>query len=109
MGRPGGLSILANSGDLESLAEKAAADLWLDWPVVHSVFLRGDHWPTEEVETEFVALVGIGRDGRVLEDIEPRTLASAAQLATEIALRWARTKIAQVAGESREMSSQKPG
>jgi hypothetical protein len=78
------------------LAAKAAADLWIPHQVAHRAAIARDHRPFGRRGPAFVAMVGSGvasgrRSGSgPAPAVEADALGRAAQLATEIALRWAR-------------------
>ena len=72
------------------LAEAAAADLWVPHHVIHHAALRREHWPFGRHGPAYVGMVGGAIDRP--HPIDPDALARAAQLATEVTLRWARKK-----------------
>jgi hypothetical protein len=72
------------------LAAKAAADLWIPHHVIHQSGVHREHWPFGRHGPGYVGIVGNAIDRP--HPIDPDSLARAAQLATEIALRWARQK-----------------
>ncbi|HEX8199836.1 MAG TPA: aminopeptidase [Isosphaeraceae bacterium] len=88
-----------------SLAQEAARDLWIPHRASSWIGRSLGHEPFRGRETWGVSLCGERRVAR----IDPAALAAAAQLATEIALRWARQRRAADQDESRARSSQKPG
>jgi hypothetical protein len=73
------------------LAETAADDLWMPYRVIHRAGALRDHCPPGRRGPSFVAIVGAAIDRAPTDrPIEPDALARAAQLATEVALRWAK-------------------
>ena len=74
------------------LAESAAADLWIPHHPIRHPDIRRAHWPFGRRGPAYVAIVGGELDTPPATDrpIDPDALTRAAQLATEIALRWAR-------------------
>ena len=77
-------------GDGE-LVEDAAKSLWIPYESRHHWTML-QSWPFEREWTEAVALMGSDLNPRADSDAsaDPQTLHRAAQLATEIALRWAK-------------------
>jgi hypothetical protein len=84
---------LAEQGT-DRLAVKAAADLWIPHRVAHRAAIARDHRPFGRQGPAFVGMVGSAvaptRAPAAAHVIEPDALGRAAQLATEVALRWAR-------------------
>jgi hypothetical protein len=72
------------------LAETAAADLWIPHHVIHQAGVRHEHWPFGRHGPGYVGMVGDAIDRPCAIDAD--ALARAAQLATEVALRWAGRK-----------------
>jgi hypothetical protein len=74
------------------LAAKAAADLWIPHRVAHRAAIARDHRPFGRHGPAFVGMVGSAvaptRAPGSAQIIEPDALGRAAQLATEVALRW---------------------
>lgn len=93
----------------EEIATVAAKGLWIPHRVRNGMTLAHDVWSPligSAHSAEFVGLIG---DGRGEGTIDGGSLQRAAQLATEIALRWARTANNHDPVASRERSSQNPG
>jgi hypothetical protein len=87
----------SSSPGTAALAGDAASSLWI--PVrAHDPWSHSLFWPLERKvsATEVIALQG-AHAGHVAETLTPQVLEHAAQLATEIALRWAK-KAKQTAG-----------
>lgn len=100
--------ILVGKGVGLDVARQAAADLWIPHRVSRWPIRPLDHRPFNLCQIPGVSLVGDRCGGR----IHQASLAATAQLATEIALRWARRQSAPAEsqlGESRARSSQNPG
>jgi hypothetical protein len=80
--------LLAGSGEARALAETAARDLWLPW--------RRAGWTAAPLDHRVFAWAGLPAVSLVGEldaaQVEPASLAAAGQLATELALRWARLR-----------------
>ena len=76
------------------LAETAARDLWIPHHVIHHAGLRREHWPFGRHGPGYVGMVGQvdARPAASARAVDPDALARTAQLATEVALRWARGK-----------------
>jgi len=89
-----GLALLEQG--TETLAATAARDLWIPHRVVHRAVVGRQHWPLGRHGPAFVGMVGDAvaahRAPVAALAIEPDALGRAAQLATEVALRWARRK-----------------
>jgi hypothetical protein len=85
-----GLALLEQGTD--HLAETAAADLWIPHHVVHRPGLRREHWPFGRHGPGYIGMVGSAAAAPSPPAVSPEALGRAAQLATEIALRWARKK-----------------
>jgi hypothetical protein len=83
------------------LADKAATDLWVPHHVIHHAGIHREHWPFGCHGPGYVGMVGnaIGRSKDVAGGVDLDALARTAQLATEVALRWAKKK--QVPSETR--------
>jgi hypothetical protein len=78
------------------LVAKAAADLWIPHHIAHRAAIARDHRPFGRQGPAFVGMVGSAvapaRRSAPAPAIEADALGHAAQLATEVALRWARQK-----------------
>jgi hypothetical protein len=89
-----GLTLLEQGTD--TLAATAARDLWIPHRVIHRAVVSRQHWPLGRHGPAYVGMVGDAVAGYrapgVACAIEPEALGRAAQLATEVALRWARRK-----------------
>jgi hypothetical protein len=76
------------------LAKKAATDLWIPHRLAHRAAIAREHRPMGRGGPCYVGMVGSGvatrRRSAAAPAIEPDALGRAAQLATEIALRWAK-------------------
>lgn len=98
---------LFGSGKGLELARGAAKDLWIPYRLKKQAFSCLDHRPFELNRIPAVSLAGDRKGTK----IEPASLAATVQLATEIAMRWARQETAaqQPQAESLPRSSQKPG
>jgi hypothetical protein len=76
------------------LAATAAADLWIPHRIIHRAALGREHWPFGRHGPGYIGMVGDAiakpRARGAAPVIEPEALGRAAQLATEVALRWAR-------------------
>jgi hypothetical protein len=74
------------------LAARAAADLWIPHRVAHRAAVGRTHWPLGRHGPGYVGMIGDGISARAKRAAapEPDALGRAAQLATEVALRWAR-------------------
>jgi hypothetical protein len=85
------------------LVARAAADLWIPHRVAHRAAITRDHRPFGRQGPAFIGMVGSavasGRRSAPAPAIEADALGRAAQLAMEVALRWARSRTAR--GESR--------
>jgi hypothetical protein len=104
------LTIISPPG--ERLAGFAAADLWTPHRVITDRLSRSDYWPIETRGSGFVVLLGTpDAAGDVFQLDDPERLRRAAQLASEIALRWSKScrATAQVPGATEARSSQNPG
>jgi hypothetical protein len=97
--------ILVGRGPELEIAESAAKDLWLPHRLARWSLRPLDHRPFAFCGFPALSLAGDSRAAR----IDPAALAATAQLATEIALRWARTQGPAAQGASLSKSSQKPG
>jgi hypothetical protein len=79
-----------------ALAATAARDLWIPHRVVHRAAVGRQHWPLGRHGPAYIGMVGDAvaahRSPLTASAIEPDALGRAAQLATEVALRWARRK-----------------
>jgi hypothetical protein len=98
--------LLAGKGEALELARGAARDLWIPHRLARWSLRPLDHRPFLLCKIPGVSLTG----DRHATAIEPASLAAAAQLAAELALRWARRhgeRAAQPGTAAR--SSQKPG
>jgi hypothetical protein len=89
-----GLAILEQG--TETLAAAAARDLWIPHRVMHRAAVGRQHWPLGRHGPGYIGMVGDAvaaqrAPGAALA-IEPDALGRTAQLATEVALRWARRK-----------------
>jgi hypothetical protein len=80
------------------LAVSAAEDLWIPHHVIHLAGVRRELWPFGRKGPGYVGMVGdaIDKPADPAQGIDPDALARAAQLATEVALRWARKEQARV-------------
>jgi len=76
------------SSRTRELAEDAARSLWIPFRRI-DVWDLAPYWPFEKCKP---AIALVGSDARVISDnsVDPKALHRAAQLATEIALRWAK-------------------
>jgi hypothetical protein len=76
------------------LAETAARDLWIPHHVIHHSGLHREHWPFGRRGPGYIGMVGPITEApdAPARAIDPDALARTAQLATEVALRWARGK-----------------
>ncbi len=102
------LTLASPSARLESLATDAANGLWVPHRSTQEVLLWSDLWPFGDADPGFVALIG---ESSGPPTIDPEAMRRSAQLAAEIALRWARqaTADAQDSSLNRDRSSQNPG
>ena len=75
-----------------ALAATAAADLWIPHRVVNRATVGREHWPAGRHGPGYIGMVGSAVAVRRTPGvpIEPEALGRTAQLATEVALRWAR-------------------
>jgi hypothetical protein len=107
-GRGPRLALVAPNGAAQFA--KAARDLWIPHVVAAGRRRERALWPIAGCEPEYVAILGDCRHG---DGSSPNAdmLRLAAQLAAEVALRWARKEspTAQEPGASRARSSQNPG
>jgi hypothetical protein len=86
------------ASDLDELVRGAARGLWI--PIQHEELLAPiPPWPFGEYRPA-VALVGSDPSARLADSVDPQALHRAAQLATEIALRWGKQQKAAGAPES---------
>ncbi len=80
----------------ETLAATAARDLWIPHRVIHRAAVGRQHWPLGRHGPAYIGMVGdaiaASRGPAGASAIEPDALGRTAQLATEVALRWARRK-----------------
>src|SRR5262249_22512657 len=85
-----GKEVVIVSRSHRELAQSAARSLWIPHRLASRWFRRIDLWPPEQLNGDFVALIGAGYLKRFREQdvVNSATLHHAAQLATEIALRW---------------------
>jgi hypothetical protein len=97
---------LVGRGLALDLARGAARDLWL--PHRAAGWLWSRRVPRAFERLGGIRYVGLAGDRRATR-IDPALLIAAAQLATEIALRWDRRQRGTDQGESRARSSQNPG
>ena len=97
-----GLALLEHG--TETLAATAARDLWIPHRVIHRAAVCRQHWPSGRHGPGYIGMVGdavAGSRRRIgAAAIDADALGRAAQLATEVALRWAR-RITEARGESR--------
>lgn len=96
---------LLGTGKALELAQTAAKDLWIPYHVKRGMFCCLDHRAFELNRIPAISLAGDRKGTR----IEASKLAAAGQLATEIAMRWARLQASPRQVESLPKSSQKPG
>ncbi|AGA29807.1 M28 family peptidase [Singulisphaera acidiphila] len=96
---------LLGTGKALEVARGAAKDLWIPCRVKRRAFCCLDHRPFILNRIPAISLAGDRKGTR----IEPANLAATVQLATEIALRWARLTAQPSQVESLPRSSQKPG
>jgi hypothetical protein len=86
-----GRGLLLAANRQKELAGGAATDLWIPHRVVDTPQFLVTFWPFRLQYRDFVGLVGYEGIYRTRErKIEPEALARSAQLATELALRWAK-------------------
>jgi hypothetical protein len=87
-----GLTLMEHGTD--RLAARAAADLWIPHKVARGAGIAHDHRPLGRTGPAYVGIIGSNVAARraATMAIEPEALGRAAQLAAEIALRWARKK-----------------
>jgi hypothetical protein len=97
--------VLVGRGPSLELARAAAKDLWLPYTVARWPWRALDHRPFLFYGIDGVSLAG----DRNARRIDPARLSATAQLAEEIALRWARDRAGGDQGASLAKSSQKPG
>ena len=108
LGRSTTISVVAPLPDVNDLALDAAQSLWVPYRDAMAMTVLNDVSPFGD-DPAFVGLFGVPA-GRSLPEVDPDALQRAAQLATEIALRWARRHpVTQGPGESLDRSSQNPG
>ncbi len=82
--------IAALFGPGEVLAKKAAESLWI--PHRSDYWALPSLWPFDKLEAdEAIALIGSDLRDEPIAQVSPESLQRAAQLATEIALRWAKS------------------
>lgn len=98
-----GLSIAARGPALR-LADAAARDLWI--PYVRARWGAGAH--LRDFDRYGMCAIGLGGT-RADGPIDPARLAAAAQLATELALRWAKRAVGPIQPDSADQSSQNRG
>ncbi|WP_406701178.1 M28 family peptidase [Singulisphaera sp. Ch08] len=96
--------VLGTGKGLE-VAQAAAKSLWIPYHVKKRSWCGLDHRPFALNRIPAISLAGDRKGTR----IEPASLAATAQLATEIAMRWARLEGQSPQVESLLKSSQKPG
>ena len=90
------------------LARNAAESLWIpnrrdDWASFFTL------WPFEKLRAaEPIALIGSGLGDVPAEHMSPESLQRAAQLATEIVLRWARTQREKASGHEKPSAETEP-
>jgi hypothetical protein len=89
-----GRSLAVLERGTDSLAAAAARDLWIPHRTIHRAPIRHEHWPLCRHGPSYISIVGDAvRETRapvVALTIDPDALGRAAQLATEVALRWAK-------------------
>ena len=89
-----GLALLEQG--TEALAATAAGDLWIPHRFLYRAVVYHQHWPLGRHGPATIGMVGDAvaahRAPVAARAIEPDALGRAAQLATEVALRWARRK-----------------
>jgi hypothetical protein len=80
----------------ETLADTAAKDLWIPHRSIHRALLGRQHWPLGRHGPAYIGLVGDGVNAHSAPvdsfSIDADALGRAAQLATEVTLRWAKRK-----------------
>jgi hypothetical protein len=76
------------------LSETAAKSLWIPHRLARRSWRHAGLWPSDRSHRDFVALIGAEYLSRSPKNdvIDPAALERVAQLATEIALRWAKTQ-----------------
>ncbi len=79
----------SSAGDPAKLAEDAARSLWIPYRPDEDLTLRW-LWPLEIPTRPVIALIGSGLGASDERTDDPQALHRAAQLATEVALRWAK-------------------
>ncbi|SIN97013.1 Peptidase family M28 [Singulisphaera sp. GP187] len=96
---------LLGKGKGLEVARGAAKDLWIPYQVSQRAFCCLDHRPFALNRIPAISLAGDRKGTR----IEPACLAATVQLATEVAMRWARQEAQPPQVASVPRSSQKPG